>query len=121
MVSDPDTTRAILYLLSEGRSPRAIVQANPGLSMLDVQAAAAEGLAALEAPRVETRDERIARVRMTHPHAFEPWSAQDDAYLKEEFAAGATIAALGRAFGRPPGAIRARLEKLGVAWRRGAK
>ena len=81
MVTNADlaTTRAILHLLSEGQTPSVILAAHPALTMLDVQAACAAGLAALDAPRTESRDERIARVRQTHPHAFEPWSGQDDA------------------------------------------
>jgi hypothetical protein len=110
-----------LFLLSQGETPRKILDTHPALTMLDIKGACAEGLAALEAPRVETREERIARVREKYPHAFESWSAEDDRTLRAEFANGASIAALGRAFGRPPGAIRARLERLGVEWRRSMK
>lgn len=116
------TTLAILGLLAEGATLDDIYDDHPALTPLDVQAAASEALRALtEAPRVETREERVARVRERHPHAFEPWTERDDAHLVAEFAHGATVAALARAFGRPPGAIRQRLEKLGVAWRRAAR
>ena len=112
-----ETSRAILYLLSIGESTDAILRAHPKLGPEDLQAAAAEALRALELG--ESREARVARVRETHPHAFEPWSAREDDELVTEFRAGATVAALARAFGRPPGAIRMRLEKLGVDPRRG--
>lgn len=122
--SHADTTRAILYFLSQGQSPKQIIIENPDIDMEDVHAAAMEGLRALEeerapAARPETREERIARVRQKHPNAFTPWMPNEDAELVAEFQHGATLAALGRAFGRPPGAIRMRLNKLGVDPRRG--
>jgi hypothetical protein len=121
-----DTVRAILYFLGQGHSPRRILAENPDLDEEDVRAAAMEGLRALEeeravvasAPRPESRAERIARVRLKHPNAFAPWSESEDADLQQEFANGASVAALSRAFGRPTGAIRMRLEKLGVDPRR---
>lgn len=111
-----ETHRAILYLLSIGETPDAILRAHPKLTREDVQAAAAEALRALELG--ETREQRVARVRARHPHAFEPWTPDEDRALSEEFRAGATVAALSRAFGRPPGAVRMRLEKLGIDPRR---
>lgn len=122
-VSPDETARAILYLLYEGHDVPEILDLHPTLTRDDVARAAGEGLAALEgaaAPRVETREERVARVRQTHPNAFAPWSPDEDRRLREEFDAGAGVAALARAFGRPSGAIRMRLEKLGVPPRRRA-
>lgn len=117
-----ETTRAILYLLSEGRTFDEIFELHPTLNVLDVSRAAGEGLRALEEERtlrVETRAERIARVRETHASAFQPWSEADDALLLARWEEDASIAALSRAFGRPTGAIRMRLEKLlGPGWRK---
>jgi len=119
-----DTTRAILYFLGMGQSPQRILRENPDLTPEDVRAAAMEGLRALEeeragaSPRVETRAERIARVRLKHANAFAPWSQAEDMELQAEFASGSSIAALARAFGRPSGAIRRRLKKLGIDPRR---
>lgn len=118
----PPGTRVILGLLASGHDVPEILKLHPDLSRNDVARAVGEGLAALEGTlggRVETRAERIARLRVKHPRAFEPWNAQEDAALVEEFRAGATVAALGRAFGRPAGAIRMRLQKLGEEPRRG--
>jgi hypothetical protein len=116
---DPDTTRAILFFLSEGRSPRQILAEHPELAEDDIPAAAAEALRVLELG--ETREDRIARVRRKHPHAFEPWTQGEDKQLVDEWRAGAPLAALARAFGRPSGAIRMRLEKLGEDPRRAKK
>lgn len=117
--TNADTHRAILYFLAEGQTTQRILKENPELTKDDIQAAASEALRALELG--ETREARIARVRRTHAHAFEPWTAKEDVHLRFEFEAGATIAALSRAFGRPPGAIRMRLDKLGIDPRRGPR
>lgn len=120
-MSHDETSRAILYLLYEGRTFDEIFQLHPNLTVLDVSRAAGEGLRALEQEaslRVETRAERIARVRQTHPHAFEPWTEEEDARLALRWKEGASLAELGRAVGRPSGAIRMRLEKLfGASWK----
>ncbi|MFA5860918.1 MAG: DUF433 domain-containing protein [Candidatus Thermoplasmatota archaeon] len=122
-VSHADTVRAILYFIGQGHSPEQILAEDPDIDADDIRAAAMEGLRALEEERVpgrpETREERIARVRQKHPHAFLPWSPNEDAELIEEFKHGATVAALSRAFGRPSGGIRMRLDKLGIDPRRG--
>ncbi|HET6403751.1 MAG TPA: hypothetical protein VFH78_03830 [Candidatus Thermoplasmatota archaeon] len=117
-----ETSRAILYLLYEGRTFEEIFQLHPNLNVLDVSRAAGEGLRALEEEaklRVETRAERIARVRATHPRAFEPWTEEEDARLLLRWKAReVSLAALARALGRPSGAVRMRLEKLlGEEWR----
>ena len=117
-----ETSRAILYLLYEGRTFDEIFQLHPHLTVLDVSRAAGEGLRALEEEaevRVETRAERIARVRQTHPRAFEPWTETEDARLVTRWKSReVTLAALARAMERPSGAVRMRLEKvLGEGWR----
>jgi len=116
-----ETSRAILYLLYEGRTFDEIFQLHPNLTVLDVSRAAGEGLRALEEEakvRTETREERIARVRQTHPRAFTSWSEEEDARLALRFREGASIADLSRTLGRPRGAISMRLEKLlGETWR----
>lgn len=115
---DADTTRVVLFHLSEGLDVKRILRVHPSLTRADVQRAAAEALAALETG--ESREACIARVRRTFPQAFQPWSDAEDGRLMEAFAAGAPLAAIARDHGRPPGAIRARLEKrLGPDWRAG--
>ena len=116
-----ETSRAILYLLYEGRTFQEIFELHPNLTVLDVSRAAGEGLRALEEEakvRVETREERIARVRRTHPHAFEPWTEEEDARLVLRWRSREVgMSALAKAMGRPSGAVRMRLEKLlGEHW-----
>ena len=47
--------------------------------------------------------------------AGQPWKVEDDLRLRELFIEGATVAQLAKEFTRTPGAIRARLKKLGLA------
>lgn len=117
-----ETSRAILYLLYEGRTFEEIFERHPQLSVLDISRACGDGLRALEeerTTRLETRAERIARVRLQHPRAFEPWSEDEDARLALRWQEGASVAELCRAFGRPRGAVTMRAEKLGLP-KRGA-
>jgi hypothetical protein len=46
--------------------------------------------------------------------AYQPWTAQDDTYLRERFEQGASVTDLADEFGRQPGGIRSRLKKLGL-------
>lgn len=117
-----ETSRAILYLLYEGRTFDEIFQLHPNLTVLDLSRAAGEGLRALEEEakqRVETRAERIARVRLRHPRAFQPWTEAEDARLVTRWKSREVkLAELARAMERPSGAVRMRLEKLlGEEWR----
>ena len=52
--------------------------------------------------------------RREHPRAYEKWSPEDDERLKEMYAAGHSVAELAKHFGRNNGAIRSRLNKLGL-------
>lgn len=116
-----ETSRAILYLLYEGRTLDEVFQLHPNLTVLDVSRACGEGLRALEEEaktRIETREERIARVRLRHARAFEPWDEEEDVRLALRWREGTTVAELCRALGRPRGAVSMRLEKLfGTEWR----
>ncbi len=109
-----ETSQAILYLLYEGHTHEEILALHPTLTRDDIARAAGEGLAALEtagSARVETRAERIARVRVTYPNAFMPWSAADDALLLTMASEGRTLRQIAAELRRQPGAVRMRLEK----------
>lgn len=56
----------------------------------------------------------FAHIRAKHPNAYRPWSDADDALLHEFFKRGRATAHIAQHFGRQPGAIRARLLKLGL-------
>ncbi len=55
-------------------------------------------------------NEKIAKMRQTHPSAYMPWKPQDDALLKERFQNGDSIDQLSKKLGRHTGSIRARLK-----------
>lgn len=56
-------------------------------------------------------NEKIEKMRATHPNAYKPWSKQDDSSLKQDFQSGATIETMIKKFGRHEGSIRMRLQK----------
>lgn len=56
----------------------------------------------------------VAAIRREFNQAYAPWSKEDDAYLRERFIEGATIADLVSEFGRQPGGVRSRIRKLGL-------
>ena len=60
-----------------------------------------------------TWSNKLANMRETHPNAFKPWSAEDDAALIELFGSGKpqSLTKLSKRFGRQPGSIKARLIK----------
>jgi ATP-dependent exoDNAse (exonuclease V) alpha subunit len=56
--------------------------------------------------------EKLARMRKTYPNAYRPWSKTDDAKLTKLFNSKTNLKQLTETFGRHPGAVRKRLEKL---------
>ena len=115
MDAPDETSRAILYLLYEGHTHEEILALHPTLTRDDIARAAGEGLAALETQglaRVETRAERIARMRVTHPNAYAPWTREEDARLLAMAMEDRTVRQMAAELGRHAGAVRARLERL---------
>ncbi len=55
--------------------------------------------------------EKIAKMRETHPNAYKPWNSRDDAVLKQEFQNGLDLTALAGLLGRHEGSIKMRLQK----------
>ncbi|HKR82106.1 MAG TPA: PIF1 family DEAD/DEAH box helicase [Candidatus Saccharimonadales bacterium] len=56
--------------------------------------------------------EKLAKMRETYPNAYRPWSAADDDRLQKLFKKKTNLQELTKVFGRHPGSIRKRLEKL---------
>ena len=56
----------------------------------------------------------VAEKRQEHPNAYKKWSEEDYDLLKKMYAAGHSVAELAKHFGRNNGAIRSRLNKLGL-------
>ncbi|MEG4497728.1 hypothetical protein QUB05_11730 [Microcoleus sp. F10-C6] len=61
--------------------------------------------------RPKTQNEKI---RHKYPRAYVKWSQDEDENLKKEYASGQQIGELVQRFQRQPGAIRSRLQKLGL-------
>ena len=59
----------------------------------------------------------VEEIRQEYPRAYEEWTADDDARLKNEYEKGGTISELSVFFQRKPGAIRSRLKKLDIIQR----
>ena len=55
--------------------------------------------------------DKIAKMRETHPNAYKPWEASDDATLKTNFTNGHTVKQLSKTLGRHEGSIKMRLQK----------
>ena len=55
--------------------------------------------------------DKIARMRETYPNAYKPWTAAQDAELKQGFQQGQSVADLSRLLGRHEGSIVMRLKK----------
>jgi ATP-dependent DNA helicase PIF1 len=55
--------------------------------------------------------EKIEKMRQTHPNAFKPWKALEDKTLLELWAEGRSVSELAKKLGRQDGSIRARLKK----------
>lgn len=105
-------TRAVLGLIAEGHGYAQIVDAHPGLTYLDIFAAAEEALRLDEAPSDYER--RMAEIKRRHPRAYTPWSPEEDRELDAMFRRGEIAAAMAVHLGRQPSAIRSRLAKLGL-------
>jgi len=56
----------------------------------------------------------LEKIRQQYPKAYTKWSSEDDELLQNKYDAGVSVAELSQFFQRQPGAIRSRLEKLGI-------
>jgi len=56
-------------------------------------------------------NEKIAKMRETHPNAYKPWEDAQDNLLKEKFQQGASLEELSDLLGRHEGSIKMRLQK----------
>ena len=56
----------------------------------------------------------LDQIRQQYPKAYEKWTEEENIFLKNEFNNGKTIDELSKIFQRKPGAITARLKKIGL-------
>lgn len=61
----------------------------------------------------------LAQRRRDHPNAYAPWRKEHEDLLVKLHEEGSSISHIAKELGRKPGAITARLEKLGLLERRG--
>ena len=57
----------------------------------------------------------VASIRRELPNAYEPWSEEDDAELRQLYERGMPVSDMAKRFGRGQGAIRSRLVKIGLS------
>lgn len=103
---------AVLNLIAEGQSYTQIVDGHPGISYLDIFAAAGEALR-LDEPESDYQA-RLQDIRSRYQRAYERWTEGEDAQLRAMFTQHRTIQQMATRFQRQPSAIRARLSKLGL-------
>ena len=65
-------------------------------------------------PRGSEGPSSLDEIRQRHPRAYEKWSAEEDARLKEQHGQGRSLSELAELLGRQPRGIQARLIKLGL-------
>ncbi len=58
------------------------------------------------------QEEEIKEIRKTHPRAFMKWEDDEEAKLEKLFKKGVEIEDLSKEFGRSPGSLLARLERM---------
>ncbi len=57
----------------------------------------------------------VENIRKTHTNAYRPWNEVEDTSLRMRFKSGHAVPVIAAELGRKPGAIRSRLEKLGLS------
>ena len=120
----------ILRMISEGFAYDQILRSLPGLFMGDIMAVADLARQVIESledehGRVElhykinflftnSKPVLLENLRKEHPRAYTPWTDREDNNLMAAYKSGVSLKDLVRQHGRQPGAIRARLERLGI-------
>ncbi len=62
----------------------------------------------------DRREKEISEIRKTHPRAFMKWTDQEQEKLEKLFKKGGELEDLSKDFGRSPGSLLARLERMGL-------
>lgn len=120
----------ILTLISQGYSYGQILKEYPSLTVSDIMTSAAfaadiltryvetdgdiriEGKIVLAVKNGKIVD--LTKLREDFPRAYEPWKTHEENQLVDLFHRGQKIAEIAKSLQRQPGAVRARLEKLGL-------
>ncbi len=100
----------VLRLIAAGWSYGQIVDMHPEVNFLDIFAAAEEALRLNEMH--SGHDDRMADIKSQHPRAYEKWTPEEDALIRELVAQGVSSSAVAARLRRQPGAIASRIAKL---------
>jgi hypothetical protein len=103
---------AVLSLIAEGYSYSQIIDSHPGITFMDIFAAAREALSVNESP--SDYHDRIARIKTEYPKAYTRWTDEEDGRLADMHAQGKALSEIAACFQRQPSAIRSRLSKQGL-------
>jgi hypothetical protein len=103
--SDPDGQ--VVSEISGGLAPADLT------GLTDVLTSTLAGLIAMTRPSLSSRTPPHAGGRSRSPNQGARWTGSDDDRLRARYRTGARRRELATEFGRSPGAIRARLERLG--------
>ena len=90
-----------------------VLAANLALTESERKMAEKSFIASCKGTKGEHRSVPFEAVRKEHPGAYRAWTEDDDAKLWELFNDGWSVEAMAEEFGRKPGAIHARLKRLG--------
>lgn len=72
------------------------------------------GIAAWHGVNLDSDANGLTALRLKHPNAYMPWTSEQEELLLELHKEGMSVSRIAKELGRQVGAIRQRLEKLGV-------
>ena len=120
----------VLKSLSRGYTSEQILKKHDELSMVDIlvtlqlatnlieQHVTSEGTIKIEGAinliAKQSRILNVSKLRQAHPRAYEPWTTDETNSLNVMFRQGVCIKDISEKIGRGEGAIRSRLEKIGL-------
>lgn len=109
-----DKSKNILELIAKGNDYSQILSKYPQHTYLDIFNSAKEALELLASSSDSAYQERLLKIREKHPRAYEPWEEIEDNRLTTLFTANTPVREISEIMGRQEGAIRSRLQKLGL-------
>jgi len=104
---------AILGMIGQGCTYEQVLASKPGLTYLDIFAAARSALKIAEERR-NAYAERMKEIRQVYPRAYDKWTDEEEEALKTLVSSGRNTEEIAEALQRQPGAITSRMNKLGL-------
>lgn len=106
-------TVAVMELIADGHTYEQILRTYPDFTYHDIFAAAREVLDAGAGPTPYAA--RFQQIRYRYPRAYERWTDEEDARLRQLIKDGLTVARIATQLQRQRSAIRSRIVRLGLA------